>query len=120
VEPDRAIAGIVTSEYEGLHPVTRLPPMAQFPEFGLADGSIAGPFLVEVGITTTGTSGIGDRRVVTALFADLVDSTSIAETMDPEDWTDLVNRVVCEFASSSAGASKRFEELGMTLEPVST
>ena len=54
----------------------------------------------EVGITTNGTSGIGERRVVTALFADLVDSTSIAETMDPEDWTDLVNRVVGEMASS--------------------
>lgn len=43
---------------------------------------------------------MGERRVVTALFADLVDSTSIAETMDPEDWTDLVNRVVAEMAAA--------------------
>lgn len=56
--------------------------------------------MAEVGITTNGTSGIGERRVVTALFADLVGSTAIAETMDPEDWTDLVNRVVGEMASS--------------------
>lgn len=32
----------------------------------------------------------GERRVVTALFCDVVGSTSIAETMDPEDWGDLV------------------------------
>jgi class 3 adenylate cyclase len=56
--------------------------------------------LLEVGITTNGTSGTAERRVVTALFADLVGSTPIAETMDPEDWTDLVNRVVGEMASS--------------------
>ncbi len=57
-------------------------------------------WLEEVGITTNGNSGLGERRVVTAVFADLVDSTSIAETMDPEDWTDLVNRVVAGMASA--------------------
>ncbi|HEY3345965.1 MAG TPA: adenylate/guanylate cyclase domain-containing protein [Anaerolineaceae bacterium] len=34
----------------------------------------------------------GERRVVTALFADVVDSTALAEQMDPEDWTGLMNR----------------------------
>ncbi len=32
----------------------------------------------------------GERRVITALFCDVVGSTSIAETMDPEDWSDIV------------------------------
>jgi len=70
------------------------------PRFRRVAGRPRVHWLPEVGITTNGRSGIGERRVVTALFADLVDSTSIAETMDPEDWTDLVNRVVGEMASS--------------------
>jgi predicted ATPase/class 3 adenylate cyclase len=34
----------------------------------------------------------GERRVVTALFADVVGSTALAEQMDPEDWTVVMNR----------------------------
>jgi len=34
----------------------------------------------------------GERRVVTALFADVVGSTALAEQMDPEDWTMIMNR----------------------------
>jgi class 3 adenylate cyclase/tetratricopeptide (TPR) repeat protein len=34
----------------------------------------------------------GERRVVTALFADVVGSTSLAEQMDPEDWTEIMNQ----------------------------
>jgi class 3 adenylate cyclase len=34
----------------------------------------------------------GERRVVTALFADVVGSTSLAENLDPEDWTAIMNR----------------------------
>lgn len=37
-----------------------------------------------------------ERRVVTALFCDVVGSTSLAETMDPEDWADIVNTTVAE------------------------
>jgi len=33
----------------------------------------------------------GERKPVTALFADVVGSTSLAESMDPEDWTALIN-----------------------------
>ncbi len=33
----------------------------------------------------------GERRPITALFADIVGSTSIVERMDPEDWTEVVN-----------------------------
>jgi class 3 adenylate cyclase/tetratricopeptide (TPR) repeat protein len=33
----------------------------------------------------------GERRVVTMLFCDVKGSTAMAETMDPEDWTDIMN-----------------------------
>ena len=33
----------------------------------------------------------GERRPVTTLFADVVGSTGLAETMDPEEWAELVN-----------------------------
>jgi len=33
----------------------------------------------------------GERRPVTVLFADVVGSTSLVESMDPEDWTGIVN-----------------------------
>jgi class 3 adenylate cyclase len=33
----------------------------------------------------------GERRIVTVLFADIVNSTGIAETLDPEDWTEIMN-----------------------------
>ena len=33
----------------------------------------------------------GERRVVTMLFCDVRGSTAMAETLDPEDWTDLMN-----------------------------
>lgn len=34
----------------------------------------------------------GERKVVTALFADVVGSTTLAEQMDAEDWTSIMNR----------------------------
>ena len=34
----------------------------------------------------------GERKVVTALFVDVVGSTALAEHMDPEDWTLIMNR----------------------------
>lgn len=34
----------------------------------------------------------GERRIVTSLFADVVGSTALAEQMDPEDWTMVMNR----------------------------
>ena len=33
----------------------------------------------------------GERKPVTALFADVVGSTALAEGMDPEDWTAMIN-----------------------------
>ncbi len=32
----------------------------------------------------------GERKLVTALFADIVGSTALADQMDPEDWRDIV------------------------------
>ncbi|MGH2379051.1 MAG: AAA family ATPase [Candidatus Limnocylindria bacterium] len=40
----------------------------------------------------------GERRVVTALFADIVGSTALVDAMDAEDWTALVNEAF-EFMS---------------------
>jgi class 3 adenylate cyclase/ATP/maltotriose-dependent transcriptional regulator MalT len=34
---------------------------------------------------------VGERRVVTMLFCDVRGSTSMAETLDPEEWTDIMN-----------------------------
>ncbi|MGH2522607.1 MAG: adenylate/guanylate cyclase domain-containing protein [Anaerolineales bacterium] len=34
----------------------------------------------------------GERKLVTAVFADVVGSTSLAEQFDAEDWTDIMNR----------------------------
>ena len=34
----------------------------------------------------------GERKVVTALFLDVVGSTALGERMDPEDWTQIMNR----------------------------
>jgi class 3 adenylate cyclase len=33
----------------------------------------------------------GERRIVTILFADVVNSTGLAEALDPEDWTEIMN-----------------------------
>ncbi len=39
----------------------------------------------------TPTATPNERRPLTVLFSDIVDSTAIAERMDPEDWTAIVN-----------------------------
>ena len=33
----------------------------------------------------------GERRVLTVLFCDVVNSTAIAEKLDPEDWTEIIH-----------------------------
>lgn len=38
-----------------------------------------------------GRSLSGERRIITALFCDVVDSTSMAEQLDAEDWTEIMN-----------------------------
>jgi class 3 adenylate cyclase len=34
----------------------------------------------------------GERRIITALFCDVVQSTALAEGLDPEDWREIMNR----------------------------
>lgn len=41
-----------------------------------------------------GTAAAAERRLVTVLFADVVDSTSLAERMDPEDWSGAIRSVL--------------------------
>jgi class 3 adenylate cyclase len=36
-------------------------------------------------------SSRGERRTITVLFADIVNSTGLAEGLDPEDWTEIMN-----------------------------
>jgi class 3 adenylate cyclase len=58
--------------------------------------------VIEAGLTTAAPAPLmdkmraakltGERKPVTALFADVVGSTALAETMDPEDWTVIVNQ----------------------------
>jgi len=42
----------------------------------------------------------GQRKPVTALFADVVDSTQLAEQIDPEDWSTLVAALVGEITAA--------------------
>jgi class 3 adenylate cyclase len=58
--------------------------------------------VVEAGLTTAAPAPLmekmraakltGERKPVTALFADVVGSTALLENMDPEDWTVIVNQ----------------------------
>ncbi len=42
----------------------------------------------------------GERKPVTALFADVVGSTALAELMDPEDWTAVMNQAFDEMSKA--------------------
>src|SRR5919204_3803792 len=41
--------------------------------------------------TSARPAGTSERRVITALFADIAGSTAMVERMDPEDWTEIVS-----------------------------
>ena len=60
-------------------------------------GSIAG--MPETGPQRAATS---ERRPLTILFADIVGSTSIAESLDPEDWTVLVGKAFARLNAIAA------------------
>jgi class 3 adenylate cyclase/tetratricopeptide (TPR) repeat protein len=49
---------------------------------------------------TAGSALTGERRVVTALFCDVVGSTSIAEQMDPEDWSEVMGDAMTTMSSA--------------------
>ena len=43
-----------------------------------------------VGVSAHSAIGVGERRQLTVLFCDLVNSTGMSERLDPEDWRDLL------------------------------
>jgi class 3 adenylate cyclase len=60
------------------------------PGTGLAGGGVPVPVKTSVGRAEAGRAEAGERKLVTALFTDIVGSTSLAERMDPEDWREVV------------------------------
>jgi class 3 adenylate cyclase/tetratricopeptide (TPR) repeat protein len=47
--------------------------------------------IVKLQAARSGNSLAGERRIITMLFCDVKGSTAAAETMDPEDWTVIIN-----------------------------
>ncbi len=61
-----------------------------------AEGAALDPFLprellAKLEAARAGRAMEGERRVVTMLFCDVKGSTAMAETMDPEDWAEIMN-----------------------------
>src|SRR5262245_13255735 len=50
-------------------------------------------FCLRCGSALTGRTTEGERRIVTMLFCDVVGSTAMAERLDPETWTEVMNEV---------------------------
>jgi class 3 adenylate cyclase len=51
----------------------------------------AAPEALQQKMRLAGARQEGERKLVTALFSDIVGSTALAATMDPEDWRDVVS-----------------------------
>ena len=74
------------------------PPADAEPDLESAAAPSAGP--------APSTTSMGERRLVTILFADIVGSTSLGEDADPEDLTDLINgafKVMTQAVSDAGG-----------------
>jgi class 3 adenylate cyclase/tetratricopeptide (TPR) repeat protein len=61
-----------------------------------AEGTSLDPFLpkellAKLEAARAGRAMEGERRIVTMLFCDVKGSTAMAETMDPEDWAEIMN-----------------------------
>src|SRR5215469_10041336 len=57
-----------------------------------ATGAPIGPAAIPTASpTASATEAAGERRYLTVMFCDLVDSTGIAARLDAEEWRDLVN-----------------------------
>ena len=61
-----------------------------------AEGAALDPFLpkellAKLEAARAGRAMEGERRVVTMLFCDVKGSTAMAETLDPEDWAEIMN-----------------------------
>ncbi|TMK18382.1 MAG: zinc-ribbon domain-containing protein [Actinobacteria bacterium] len=50
-------------------------------------------FCLRCGNALAGRATEGERRIVTMLFCDVVGSTAMAERLDPEAWTEIMNEV---------------------------
>jgi class 3 adenylate cyclase/tetratricopeptide (TPR) repeat protein len=50
-------------------------------------------FCLQCGNPLSGRAPEGERRIVTMLFCDVVGSTAMAERLDPEAWTEIMNEV---------------------------
>lgn len=55
--------------------------------------------------TVAASSSSGERRQITVLFCDLVDSSRISETLDPEDWRDVLR----DYQTRCADVVRRFD-----------
>lgn len=51
-------------------------------------------------MSAPGSALSGERRIVTALFCDIVGSTSIAEAMDPEDWGEVIGQAMTTMSNA--------------------
>ncbi len=56
-----------------------------------SDSQTAGPEAVVSGRAGTRRGVEGERRIVTVLFCDVAGSTAMAEQLDPEEWTEVMN-----------------------------
>jgi class 3 adenylate cyclase len=53
---------------------------------------LASPLFLDALRAPKGAPAAGERRIITALFCDVVRSTALAERLDPEEWREIMNR----------------------------
>jgi len=59
----------------------------------------------------------GERRIITALFCDVVRSTALAEGLDPEEWREIMNRAFAILTERGKRAIQGMEQAdSITLE----
>ncbi|WP_374689235.1 adenylate/guanylate cyclase domain-containing protein, partial [Promineifilum sp.] len=71
-------------------PRSPAPPPAGEPTFQL-ERFIPTPLVAKLNAARAAGAMAGERRVVTLLFCDIQGSTRLAEQLDPEEWTEIVN-----------------------------
>ena len=72
---------------------------------GSAPGVTAGPAHADLLPLSRAAPSRGERRQLTVLFCDLVDSTALASQLDPEDWREVVRA----YQSTCAEVIQRFD-----------
>jgi len=61
-------------------------------QLGLAAPTPESPLFHDILRAPKAAPAPGERRIITALFCDVVRSTALAEGMDPEEWREIMNR----------------------------